>query len=261
MSETQYTQGTFCWWDLGTTSQDGARSFYKELIGWGNIENPMGPDQTYTMFTVGDQQACGAYQLGPNEIAQGIPTAWMSYIWVDDADAIAAKVTAAGGTLMMAPMDVMEHGRMAIIQDPTGAVVGLWQPKAHRGAACVNQIGGNCWNELATRDAAAAGAFYTSVFGWDVVDAGMPGMQYYYLKNGENTAGGMMQMTEEWGEIPPHWMPYIWVADTDATAAKATELGGSVAVPPTDIPTVGRFSVLRDPQGGHFSVITLVTPG
>jgi predicted enzyme related to lactoylglutathione lyase len=258
MGNKAYIPGTFCWWELATTSQEGANSFYADLFGWEVSQNPMGEGQYYTMFMVGDQDTSGAYQMGPDQA--GMPPNWASYIAVSNVDDAAAKVTAAGGTVMAGPFDVMEFGRMAVIQDPTGAVVGMWQSGMHHGAGHANAVGGVCWTELMTSDAAKAGAFYSEVFGWTIAPMAMEGMEYSYLKLGEQTVGGMMQMTPEMGPIPPHWMPYFWVADCDATFAKAQELGGAAVMPPSDIPTVGRFAILKDPQGAHFSVITLTMP-
>ena len=113
-----------------------------------------------------------------------------------------------------------------------------------------------CWHELASRDAAAAGEFYSALFGWTPEVMEMEGTPYTMFLSGEDRAAGMLQMTEEWGDIPSHWMMYIAVEDCDAAAARVTELGGQVCVPPTDIP-VGRFAVVNDPQGGTFSIVAL----
>jgi predicted enzyme related to lactoylglutathione lyase len=154
----------------------------------------------------------------------------------------------------------MDAGKMAVIQDPTGAVLSAWEPRAHSGAGLVNQHGTLIWNELATRDADTAAQFYMKLFDWDSQTQDMPTGPYTSFLNGDRMAAGMLKMTEEWGDMPPHWMVYFGADDCDAVAAKAKELGGEVLVPPRDIPSVGRFAVLQDPQGAAFSIISLPNP-
>ena len=158
----------------------------------------------------------------------------------------------------MEPMDVMEAGRMSLVMDPGGAAVSFWQAGEHHGAGLVNEPGTLCWNELTTRAVEESIAFYEAVVGMEVERAGGD-MEYYEFHLGDGrVVGGMMPMTGDmWPpELPNHWMVYFAVDDVDATAAKCLELGGQVPVPPTDIPP-GRFAVLNDPQGGHFSIIRL----
>lgn len=120
------------------------------------------------------------------------------------------------------------------------------------------QIGTFCWNELASKDVAVSGRFYSELFGWKAIEVPMQEeMNYTLFKIGDKDVGGMLQMTAEWVEIPSHWMAYVAVADVDALAARVEELGGKVCVPPTDIPTVGRFSVIQDPTGATLSMIKL----
>lgn len=122
----------------------------------------------------------------------------------------------------------------------------------------VPQIGTFCWNELASKDVSASGKFYAELFGWKPVETPMEGMTYTLFKIGDKDVGGMLQMTAEWGETPSHWMAYVAVDDVDALASRVEELGGKVCVPPTDIPTVGRFSVIQDPTGATLSIIKLL---
>ncbi|MGH8906072.1 MAG: VOC family protein [Egibacteraceae bacterium] len=167
------------------------------------------------------------------------------------------RVVEAGGKALVEPMDVMDQGRLAIASDVTGAVFGMWQAGKHTGAQLVNEPGAWIWNELVTRDLAAAQEFYTKVFGysWDAYDTGEGGPAYTLPKVGENVVGGAMQMPADFpAEVPPHWMTYFAVEDTDTVVAAAERLGGAVEVPAFDT-QVGRIAVLRDPQGGVFSVI------
>ena len=158
----------------------------------------------------------------------------------------------------MEAFDVMEAGRMAVIADPQGAVFCVWQPKLHPGAQIVNEPGALVWNELAVRDTGPEPAFYEALFGWTADTAPMGGAEYTTWKLGDQPVGGMVQMNDQWpAEMPPHWMTYFAVADTDATCTRAIELGGAVHVPPADIEGVGRFAVIGDPQGAVFSVLTM----
>jgi predicted enzyme related to lactoylglutathione lyase len=268
MAETQPTQataeesrvqnGTFCWWDLATTDAEAAKTFYSGLFGWTSFDVPMGESGNYTMLQFNGKEV-GGLSMRPELEQQGAPPHWSSYIDVEDVDRVIEQAKSLGAQVIAEPFDVMDQGRMAVIADPTGAVVCFWQSTKPGGGPHRNAVGGVSWNELATRDAAKAGEFYSKLLGWEVTHTDAAGMPYTMFTIGETQVGGMMQMTDEWGpEIPPHWMQYFWVADCDATVKKATELGGTVKVPPMDIPTVGRFAVLVDPQGAHFSVIAFV---
>ena len=252
-----YPHGTFAWVDLATTDHTAAKEFYRPLFGWDASDLPIGEGMVYTMFTLRGKNVAAVSQLSEELKTQGVPPHWSSYVSVTDVDQIADKAKELGGTVLVEPMDVFEEGRMAFIQDPTGASVGLWQPKNHIGAQIVNEPGGFCWNELATRDVDAAKKFYSNLFGWSADTQDMSMGPYTVFKNGDAFAGGMLQMTDEWGEIPPHWMVYFAVDDCDARAQQIKDLGGEIHVEPMDIPDVGRFAVASDPQGGHFTVMKL----
>lgn len=262
MEISKHTPGTFCWAELSTTDQDAAKKFYTQLFGWGASDLPIGPDSTYTMLQIKGKDVAALSQLTPELKSAGVPTHWLPYISVESADEAAKAVTAAGGKLMMEPFDVFDSGRMTVAADPTGASFGLWQPRNHIGARFINENNTVCWNELATRDTSAAKKFYGKVFGWNDVtkDASATPYTEFYLGDPKDlkAAGGMIAMTEEWGDAPPHWTVYFAVNDCDAAVEKAKSLGGTILVPPMDVPEVGRFSLLQDPQGGYFSVIKLI---
>ena len=255
-----YKPGTFCWVELGTTDGEAAKKFYTELFGWGCNDHPMGPDMVYTMLTLDGQDVGALYKMPSEMTAQGIPPNWLSYASVVSADESAAKAKELGGTLMKEPFDVMDVGRMAVVQDPTGAVFAIWQAGTHKGAGVVNLPNSLCWNELATPDTAKAGDFYTGLFGWAKDTKDMGGMSYTSFMNGDRPAGGMYSPTPEMGEIPPNWLAYFAVDDADAKLAKANELGATTIVPAMDIPGVGRFGVIQDPQGAVFGIIKLSGP-
>ncbi|MEV6066392.1 VOC family protein [Nocardia sp. NPDC052001] len=251
-----YDPGVPNWVDLATPDIAASSNFYGELFGWQANSSPDPQYGGYTMFTLAGTEG--------NEVAaampimmEGQPPAWTTYVNVLDVDATVKAVQAAGGQVFMEPMDVPEQGRMAVFADTRGAVIAAWQAYDFKGAGIVNEPGSYCWSELNCRDIDAAKAFYADVFGWESSTAEFGSTTYTEFKVGGNSIAGMMQMDENWpADVPSHWMVYFAVADTDAIVAKTTELGGSVAVPPTDIP-IGRFSVLSDPQGAHFAVIAL----
>ncbi len=254
---TQHAPGTFCWPELATIDQPGAKAFYTKLFGWEITDNDIGGGEFYTRLSLQGRDLGALYNMQPEERSHGIPPHWNSYVAVESADKSAAKAKTLGGTLLAEPFDVMEHGRMAIIQDPTGATFCLWEPKKHPGAGVLNEVGALCWTELMTSDASKAQSFYTGLFGWKAEAMPMGPMTYTIYKNGEAQAGGMMQITKEMGPIPSNWMIYFAVPDCDGTVARAGTLGGKTVVPPTDIPNIGRFATLQDPQGAYFSVIKL----
>lgn len=258
---TKYPVGTFSWADLATTDAAGAKQFYTELMGWTPYDIPIGPDSFYTMLQVDGLDVAALSQMSKEQQSQGMPAMWNSYVAVENADESAEKAAALGGTVMAPPFDVFDSGRMAVIQDPTGAVFCIWQAKSHIGAKLVNIPGTMGWNELMTTDVAKAKSFYSQLFGWETETADMGnGMEYTQILNKGRSNGGMMQLSEEWGNVPSNWMVYFSVADCDASVEKAKSLGATIQVPPQDIPEVGRFAVIQDPQGAALSLIQLVRP-
>ncbi len=253
MEITSYAPGTPSWVDLGTPDAAGGAAFYSALFGW---EINDGPPEAggYRMCMLNGKAVAG---MGP-QMNPDMPPFWTTYVSVVDADATSATVTANGGQVLMPPMDVLDVGRMAIFMDPAGAAFSVWQPRAHIGSELVNEPGTLCWNELATRDADAAEKFYAAVFNWGANKADMGEFMYTEFTVEGRGIAGMMPMGAEFpAEVPSHWLAYFAVADCDASAAKVTELGGQIHVPPSDIPMVGRFALCQDPQGAMFSVIAL----
>ena len=255
-----HPHGTFCWPELSSQDWAAAKDFYCALFGWQAIDQEIGEDRYYTMLLDGDHSVGALCTLDPELAAKGARSNWLSYIAVDNVDQVAANIESLGGTVQVPVMDVFDAGRMAIATDPEGARFGLWQAKEHVGATNKGLPGNLCWNELNARDAEKCEAFYTALLGWQAEVQPMEQMQYTIFSVEGVQNGGMLQMTEEWGDAPPHWMVYFAVVDCDACADKVTSLGGEVCVPPTDIPGVGRFSVLTDPQGAAFSVIAIQPP-
>ena len=256
----EYKPGTFCWVELGTSNSEAAKAFYTKLFDWSYVDNPVGPDMIYTMLKLNDKDVGALYQLMPDMVAQGIPPHWLSYISVKNVDETAKKIKAEGGTVLKEPFDVFTVGRMAVIKDPTGAAFALWQAGTHQGSGIYNVPNSFCWNELGTTDTKKAGEFYSEVFGWSRNTQNFGPMEYTLFNNGDRGAGGMYQITPEMGNIPPHWLVYFAVDDCDAKVQKATELGAQVMKPADDIPGVGRFAIMLDPQGAAFAIIKLQNP-
>lgn len=255
-----YAPGRFCWADLGTTDTAAAKRFYTGLFGWTFEDRPMGDGMYYTMLLLQGKSVAALYQQDPQQQSMGIPPNWLSYISVESADASAERTRALGGTVLMDPFDVLEVGRMAMIQDPTGAVVALWEPRSHRGAEVVEEPNTVCWNELATTDTDRAGAFYGALLGWQPERQQYGPLDYTVFRQGERMNGGMLPIAPEWGPVRPHWLVYFAVDDCDAKVAAAERLGGAVQVPAMEVPEVGRFAVLRDPQGAVFAIMQFTAP-
>lgn len=252
-----HAPGTFCWIDLAAHDNDGAKAFYTALFGWTVDDRRYGdgPNDVYSMLRRDGRDAAASYTMDETQRAQGFPPAWLSYVCVESADQSAARAAELGGAVLAEAFDVMESGRMALIADPAGAMLALWEPRAHPGVGVRDEPGSLCWNELCTPDVARARDFYTALFGWAAqeMDTGMP---YTMFTQGEAMVGGMYALTPEI-RMPPSWMPYFAVEDADAAGERARELGGTVLMGPDDIPGIGRFVLLQDPQGAMFYVIEL----
>lgn len=264
---TTHAPGTFCWPELGTTDQNAAKKFYTALFDWKYNDSDMGDQGVYTIFTREGADVAALYTLQPDMLKQGVPPNWASYVTVENADAAAEKARSLGGTVIMGPFDVMEHGRMAVIRDPQGAVFCVWQAKQNIGVRVLGEPNSLGWTQLNATDTEKAKAFYPALLGWKVQDDPMPaamggGFYTTWLK-ADGPAGGMMAMPPMPGgaTVPSHWLAYFAVKDVDAATAKASSLGAKTLVPPTDIPGTGRFSVVSDPQGAVFALVSFTKQG
>ena len=259
-----YIPGVPCWVDSNQPDPGAAAEFYAGLFGW-EVEDVMPPGSEYFMARIrgNDVAAIGAIPAGAPARA-----VWNTYIWVDDVDETATKVREAGGTVLREPFDIEGFGRMAVFADPEGAAFSVWQAREHKGARVVNEAGALNFNGLGTRNVEGAKAFYGAVFGWQTMSVGggnemwtLPG----YGDHLEESTPGLREMVAEMGgpagfedvvasinplpdDVPPHWSVTFATDDADATAAKATELGGTVVMPPIDAPWV-RMTVIADPAG------------
>jgi len=250
----RYEPGTFCWIDLATTDPAGAMAFYGELFGWEAEEIPAGEAGTYTMLRLDGDDVGGLYEMDAGQRERGVPPYWFSYVSVDDADAIASRARELGGTVYGEAFDVLDSGRMAVIQDPTGAVLGAWQPRSHIGAGRVNDPGCFTWNELQTRDPETTADFYAALFGWETEPVEQNGdLVYVTIENAGAKNGGIMPMTEQHGDAPPFWLTYFTVRSCDDAVGKVRRVGGEVLAGPLDL-GAGRIAVVSDPQGAAFAL-------
>jgi predicted enzyme related to lactoylglutathione lyase len=273
----RYIAGVPCWVDTTQPDPQAATAFYGDLFGW-EFEDAMPPGSPGRYFTARlrgeDVAAVGSSPEGGPRTA-----AWNTYVWVQEADETASRVRDAGGTVVMEPDDIADAGRMATFADPSGAAFSVWQAKAHRGAAIVNEHASVNFNTLHTRDLEAARAFYGAVFGWEMLDVGggsmwalpaygdfleqrTPGMRENVAAMGaparfEEVVASVSPIPHDQPDVTEHWDVTFAVDDADAIAARATELGGRVVVPPLDAPWV-RMTVITDPQGATFTASTFV---
>jgi predicted enzyme related to lactoylglutathione lyase len=248
----QYPPGAFVWVELGTTDQAAAKNFYASLFGWTANDMPMGPDEHYTIFQLDGRDAAAAYTLRAG-MSGGAPPNWMPYISVASADDAAARAAQVGGKVVAPPMDVFDAGRMAVIQDPTGAVFAVWQPKNNPGIGIAGVDGTLCWADLMTTNVETARQFYALMFGWDISPGEKDPSGYLHIKNGENFIGGIPPVGPQAG-VPSHWLLYFLASDCDTAAAKAKSLGANIFYGPTTMEGVGRWAVVADPQGAAFAI-------
>src|SRR4051794_15369086 len=259
-----YIEGVPCWVDASEPDPEAAAEFYGGLFGW-ELEDEMPPDAPGEYFMA---RLRGLNVAAGGSIPEGAPpmAMWNTYFWVDSADDAASKVRDAGGNVLMEPFEVMEAGRMAVVTDPEGAPFGLWQAKENRGAQLVNDPGSLNLNALNTRDVEGAKSFYGKVFGWGTLDLSpgplmwtLPGFGDFLERRNpdlrkemaeadapegfEDVVAMISPIGDDQPDTPPHWSAIFAVGDADATAARATELGGAGIVPPFDAPW-GRMTVL-----------------
>jgi predicted enzyme related to lactoylglutathione lyase len=248
---TQYTPGTFSWADLSTTDQTAAKEFYSGLFGWEADDLPVGDDAVYSMMKAGGRNAAAISAQPQQQLDAGVPPMWNSYVTVESADDAAAKAKELGASVHAGPFDVMDAGRMAVIQDPQGAFFMVWEAKDNIGAGIVNGPGAMSWNELASPDPTASASFYGDLFGWTAQDIEDMPTQYMVVRVGERANGGIRAMGKD--PSPPHWLVYFGIDDLEAGLAKAKELGGNVMAGPIDI-GIARIGIVQDPQGAMFAL-------
>jgi predicted enzyme related to lactoylglutathione lyase len=279
LERSEYPPGVPCWVDTSQPDPEAAARFYGGLFGW-EFEDRM-PADAPGNYLVAKLHGRDVAAVGSQMEGSPPTPVWNTYIAVDSADDTAAKITKAGGSTLAEPFDVLDAGRMGVFSDPSGAVFSVWQAKQHNGAQLVNEAGTWNFSDLNTRDVDGAAAFYGDVFGWVAGALEGGGMEFTFLRlpgygdflertvqpglrAGQDEAGAppefadvvasMVRMTSDRfpDEVPPNWSVTFAVDDTDATAARAEELGAMLMAPPMDAgPT--RIAVVRDPQGAAFT--------
>jgi uncharacterized protein len=251
----KYVPGDFCWIELVTTDYAAAKKFYAELFGWTISEFLMAPNDFYAMFKIEGRDVGAAYTLRPEQQARGVPPHWNLYVAVESADEAALRAAGLGAKVMAEPFDVYNAGRMAVLQDTTGAVVSVWQAKSHSGFGIKGVPGTFCVADLSTPDQDGASRFYEQFFGWRIgKEDEDPAHNYYHLFHHDEFIGGILPPASRNPGTPPHWQIYLQISDCDATAAKANNLGAKLYMPPTKIENIGRMAVMADPQGAAFAI-------
>ncbi len=257
---TKHLPGTFSWPELATTDQKAAVAFYRALFGWDVNEQPMGPAETYSIFQLNGSDVGAAHTMRPEEREFGAPPHWNAYVTVDNVEESAARAHDLGAVVVAPAFDVMDAGRMAVIQDPTGAMFQLWQPGKSIGAKTLSENGSLCWTELTTTDTFTAERFYTALFDWkpkhSAPGSPMPYTEFTVAGANGPSIGMMPKPPHMPANVPSFWMPYFMVASVDASIEKAKSLGGQVHFGPMTIPDGGTFAALADPQGAAFAVFT-----
>ena len=247
---TSHPPGTISWTDLATTDHDGAKQFYAGLLGWEYEDVPVGEGASYSMAKLRDRTVAAMSGQRAEEAERGVPPHWNLYVTVEDVDVAARKVGEVGGQLLAEPFDVFDAGRMAVIADPAGATLSLWQPGTSIGAELVNVPGAMTWADCASTDAAAAQEFYAALLGWrfEPMSEQPP---YWVIYNGERTQGGM---TVPPPGVPSNWFPYFGAIGLEETMQIAESTGGNPFLGPVEVPS-GRFALIQDPQGAPFAIV------
>lgn len=248
---TKRPTGTPTWFDLATPNLEGAKAFYQNVFGWEYFDT--GADfGNYNFAMSQGRNVAGIGPIWPPDSPQ--PSAWTIYFASDDASADAARVKELGGQVLVEPMEIADSGSMAICMDPTGAAFGFWQANQHIGSGAENEHGSMAWCEANTRDLAAAGEFYSKLL--NLTTAKVEGVDYLMLQRGDDMLAGIQQMDANWEGIPPHWMGYFAVDNTDAAVEQVRTAGGKVLVTAFNMP-YGRMAILSDPYGAAFSIVQL----
>lgn len=247
-----YAPGTFSWVDLSTTDQEAAKTFYAGLFGWEADDRPVGDGVYYSMQQLGGRDVAAISPQPQEQRDAGVPPLWNSYITVASADEAAERAGSLGATVHAPPFDVMDAGRMAVIQDPQGAFFMAWEPRENIGARLVNSPGAFCWNELASPDVNGSLSFYGELFGWTSEPFEDWPEPYHYLQNGDQQNGAVRPLGDS--GLPPAWIVYFAVEDIEASLSRAESLGASRVAGPIDLGSAAKVGVAQDPQGATLAL-------
>jgi predicted enzyme related to lactoylglutathione lyase len=242
-----HSAGTFCFAELTTPDMEAAKRFYGSIFGWTAFDVP-GAVGNYALFRQNGKDVAGL-----NRSSQG-RHAWLHYVAVDSADDSASRARELGAVIVAEPFDVPGIGRMAMFTDPAGASAALWEPRGYAGAQLVDETGAMTWHELVVRDIDAARRFYTALFGWTTTRSTVVPGDYTLFTLGDRQVGGLLQIGDDWGPVPPHWQVYFAATDCAGVATRVEALGGCVYYGPQDIADIGRLVILADPGRATFAV-------
>jgi predicted enzyme related to lactoylglutathione lyase len=248
---TKYSNGVFSWADLSTTDEDGAKQFYGALFGWQPDDAQVGEGYSYSLMKLEGKDVAAVSSQPEQQREAGVPPTWNSYITVDSADDTLARAKELGAAVHADAFDVLDVGRMGVVQDPQGAFFLIWEPKAHIGASLINVPGALTWNELASPDVDASAGFYGDLFGWSVEEMEGGPFRYLVIKtpDGRSNGGIRPQMPEE----PPYWLVYFGTEDVEGTVTRGEELGGSTLAGAMSIGP-GKIAIVQDAQGAVFAL-------
>lgn len=242
----------FCWINVMTPEAERARAFFGRLFGWTYGEMPGVPGGQ--LILAGGRTAGALMDLAVANMPPGTPAVIGVLVKVESADDAVAKVNSLGGRAEPA-FDVLDNGRMAMCNDPNGAIFAVWQPKKQAGMDVDSHThGAPGWFETLTSDVGRAVAFYKALFGWTAEEQQMPGMTYTLFKLDQVPVAGAMSILPHMGNVPPHWAMSFTVNNADETARLGVELGATLCIPVSEIPGVGRFAMLKSPQGVSFQI-------
>ena len=250
--------GTFCWSETMTTDTKKTKDFYKAVFGWEFMEMPMPSGPAYTMWKVDGFERGGIYELSKEQRAHNVPPHWSNYLFTDNVDKTTTKAESLGATVLAAPLDVADVGRMSVLKDITGAQFCLWQDKGKKPVktpTAENVPGTIGWHELMTDNIEDAGKFYCDLFGWNIKAKKMNGSSYFEFLIGKEPVAGMVETQEDWGDMPSNWMPYLNTNNCETTCKKITKAGGKIVFPTHEVPKVGNIAVAQDSCGAYFALV------
>jgi len=252
----RFEAGQFCWVDLATTDAVSAKTFYAELFGW-RFEDTQAGGQPYSLCVRDGARVAALYTIGFG--MRGVPPHWLSYVAVADVETTARRVVDAGGKILRAPTAVSTHARVAVVQDPSGATLGLHEAGEHLGADVTHEAAAMTWNELYTTDVDRAGRFYVETLGWSAEAVKLSGLGACTIFHGSgpnaSRRGGMVTMPATTKGAPSHWLAYFGVSGVEASAVRVEALGGKVLMPATDVGSLGRCAIVEDPSGAVFGLM------
>jgi predicted enzyme related to lactoylglutathione lyase len=248
--------GRFCWVEMHAKDHAAARRFYGELFGWSFEEMDL-PEGSYTIAKVGGRQVAGVLTQPADR--KGAPSLWVSYVAVDDVKASTEAAVSLGAAVVVEPK-ALGPGTFSVLGDPTGAIILLWHATRQMNPFLYGEPGALTWNELVTSNTDVAQRFYTRLFGWTAEVQQMPNLTYTVFKSGTTSVAGLLPQPEAMKGALSMWAAYFAVSDADAACAAAVRLGAKVLMPLVDLPDVGRFGWLQDPQGAAFAIIKNAMP-